>query len=455
MRRLFPHPGFSLQRRLALALAGCVTACWLAGTVAAGLVLREEISEVFDSALQEVAQGVLPLAYAEILERGNDGPPDTTPNRIASVGPHREYIAYVVRDASGRVLLMSHDADLAAFPTTMQPGFVDGPVTRLYTEAAVQGTLFVTTAERPGHRRTTVLQATRMLVLPLVVLLPLVAAVIWILVARSFQPIGAFQRAIEARGGGNLTPVDTSALPVEITPAAEAVNRLIERLRQALEGERRFTANSAHELRTPVAAALAQTQRLLAELPGGPSHDRAAAIEAALRRLTRLSEKLLQLAKAESGSLMADRPQDLVPALTLVLSDLQATPGSADRLVLEVPDSGRLLSPLDIDAFAVLARNLIENAVRHGDTSKPVRVSLTADGLFSVTNSGRVVPADILALMTKPFQRGNTDADGAGIGLAIVAAIAAGIGTRLQLRSPAPGMADGFEATVTLPKAES
>ena len=174
MRRLFPHPGFSLQRRLALALAGCVTACWLAGTVAAGLVLREEISEVFDSALQEVAQGVLPLAYAEILERGNDGPPDTTPNRIASVGPHREYIAYVVRDASGRVLLMSHDADLSAFPTTMQPGFVDGPVTRLYTEAAVQGTLFVTTAERPGHRRTTVLQATRMLVLPLVVLLPLV-----------------------------------------------------------------------------------------------------------------------------------------------------------------------------------------------------------------------------------------------------------------------------------------
>ena len=57
MRRLFPHPRLSLQRRLALALAGCVTACWLAGTVAAGFVLREEISEVFDSALQEVAQG--------------------------------------------------------------------------------------------------------------------------------------------------------------------------------------------------------------------------------------------------------------------------------------------------------------------------------------------------------------------------------------------------------------
>lgn len=85
----------------------------------------------------------------------------------------------------------------------------------------------------------------------------------------------------------------------------------------------------------------------------------------------------------------------------------------------------------------------------------PVRVSLTADGLFSVTNSGRVVPADILALMTKPFQRGHTEADGAGLGLAIAAAIAEGTGTRLQLRSPAPGMADGFEASVQLPEATS
>ena len=350
---------------------------------------------------------------------------------------------------------MSHDADLAMFPSTIQPGFADGPVTRLYTEAAIRGTLFVTTAERPGHRRATVLQATRMLVWPLAVLLPLIAAVIWLLVARSFRPIGAFQRAIEARGGGNLTPVDTSALSVEIAPAAEAVNQLIERLKQALEGERRFTANSAHELRTPVAAALAQTQRLLAELPDGQSHDRATAIEAALRRLTRLSEKLLQLAKAESGRLKADGPQDLAQALSLVLADLQGTPGVEDRLIVEVPESGTFLSWLDIDAFAILARNLIENAVRHGDMSKPVHVSLTAGGLFRVSNSGRVVPVDSLALMTKAFQRGNTNADGAGIGLAIVAAIAEGIGTRLELRSPAPGIVDGFEASVLLPKAPS
>ena len=116
---------------------------------------------------------------------------------------------------------------------------------------------------------------------------------------------------IEARGGGDLSPGSATDLPIEISPIAKAVNLSMDRLRHVLDAERSFAANSAHELRTPVAAALAQTQRLIAEAPAGPLTKRAVKIEASLHHLTKLSAKLLQLAKAEGGGLLAETQQDL------------------------------------------------------------------------------------------------------------------------------------------------
>ena len=112
-------------------------------------------------------------------------------------------------------------------------------------------------------------------------------------------------------------------LPSEIAPIADAVDRLIARLRQALEAERSFTGNSAHELRTPIAAALAQTQRLLAEMPDNAIRERARTVELALRELSRLSEKLLQLAKAEGGGLLVETPQNLAEVLRFVFGGSQ------------------------------------------------------------------------------------------------------------------------------------
>src|SRR5690606_34708819 len=106
---------------------------------------------------------------------------------------------------------------------------------------------------------------------------------------------------------------------------ADAVNRRLERLRRALESERRFAANSAHELRTPLAATLAQVQRLRHDAPTGPLQARAAQIEASLKELARLAEKLMQLAKAEGGGVLAETPQDLALLLSHVVEDLQRT----------------------------------------------------------------------------------------------------------------------------------
>lgn len=439
---------WSLGRRLGLWLAVSVTALWLSAATVAGLVLRHEIDQVFDSALQEVAQRVLPLAYAELLSRD----PDDPPQRMAATGPHREYISYVVRDAAGRDLLQSSDAAELAIPMGLAPGFATTDGLRTYTETAVRGTILVTTAERMGHRWATVRHAVMALVWPLIALIPIALAGVWLALRLSLKPVLAFRGALEARGRGNLSPVGTEGLPDELTPVAASVNGLMERLRGALEAERGFTANSAHELRTPIAAALAQTQRLMAELEDGPPRERARAIASALRRLSRLSEKLLQLAKAEGGGLVAEHPGPLAPVLRLVLDEIDRQTDRGDDLALVLPEGDGPVSDLDPDAFAILARNLVENALKHGSPDQPVTVRL-ADGVFEVENRGPPVPADTLARLERPFERGPTGADGSGLGLAIAAAICRGAGLGFHLASPIPGEADGFCATVRFPAA--
>jgi two-component system OmpR family sensor kinase len=103
---------------------------------------------------------------------------------------------------------------------------------------------------------------------------------------------------------------------------------------------------------------------------------------------------------------------------------------------------------IDADAFAILLRNLIENAEKHGSAGQPVDISLSADGLLRICNAGPVVPAAVLAQLTGRFVRGGSQAEGSGLGLAIAAAIAKGTGTMLHLASPATGRSDGFEAVV-------
>jgi two-component system OmpR family sensor kinase len=436
---------WSLGRRLAIGLVIAVSVLWSAAVTVAGLVLRREIDVVFDSALQEVAQRILPLAYSEVLAREADD----TAQTMAPIGPHREYITYVVRDGDGHELLQSSDAAPERIPKGLAAGFHSVGGLRLYTESAVRGTIWVTTVEELGHRDETVRAAVVTLIWPLGVLVPIALLALVVIGRSSLAPIAGFRREIETRGRGNLTPLGRGDLPDEIAPIATAVDALIERLRGAVEAERSFAANSAHELRTPLAAALAQTQRLLAELPEGAPRERGRAIVRSLRRLSSLSEKLLQLAEAEGGGLVGEAPAALGPVLALVLDEIDRRFDVADRLRVSRPADGGPVSDLDPDAFAVLVRNLVENALKHGDPETPIVVRLTEESL-EVANHGPVVAAVELDRLTRRFERGSTAADGFGLGLAIVAAVCRGTGMRLELVSPLPGEADGFLVRVAL-----
>ena len=451
MRRIpdAPRDAPGIQRRLGVGLAAGVVVLWLLASAIAGVVVRHELDEAFDSALTETAQRLLPLAVEDVLNR--QGPPES--RTVSALVGAPEFLTYLVRDDAGHVLLKSRDADPALFPDGPRIGFRDTERYRIFGESAVSGTVLLEIAEPLEHRREAALEATAALLLPLPVLIPLSLLGVWWIVRRGLRPVVALRGQIETRGGGDLTPLALDGLPREIGPIAESVNRLMERVRAALEAERSFTANSAHELRTPIAGALAQTQRLIAEAQDDEAAEHARSVEAALRHLMRLSEKLMQLARAEAASCRTAEVQDLGPVLALVIDEFRREGDAAPALDFRVESDARLSAPMDADAFAILVRNLIENALKHGPTGEAVTVELAAGNRVRVINGGSPVSAERLARLTARFERGPTDAPGSGLGLAIAETIVRDAGARLDLISPATGREDGFEAVVTLPEA--
>jgi two-component system OmpR family sensor kinase len=439
----------SLQWRLSISLVGGVVLMWVFGILITGYLLRSEMNEIFDSAIKQVAQRVLPLAVRDIVEREEEG----ISQRMASVTKGPELLTYIVRDSKGRALISSFDAVETVFPTYVANGFSATETHRIYSESALSGDINIMVAEPLAHRTNAIQHAVLGLFLPLLLLIPLSLLGVWWRVRVSLRPIHKLQSEIETRGGNDLAVVSYGVLPTEIEPIAQAVNSLLERLRRALDSERSFTANSAHELRTPVAAALAQTQRMIAIAKSDETRQHAEQIEIALKRLAALTEKLMQLAKSEGAGLVARQKGDITPVLKLVLNDFERAEtlhaNIRERIIINLPDTP-VLAKIDPNAFAIVSRNLIENALNHGSADRPIVVTLGRDATLKVVNDSPVVPPETLKTLTEAFTRGQSEASGSGLGLAIVKAVADGSGSTFTLHSPATGKTRGFEAVIKL-----
>lgn len=412
-------------------------------------VVNEEVNEVFDSALQETAQRLLPLIVEELEERE-----ESRESRVIAddhdFAEHEEYLIYQVRDRAGSVLLRSHDAPETPLAVELLRGHSESGGRRFFTETDTRSGLFIHVGDSLAHRREAVFETLASLAAPLALLIPLAGMMIFHTVRRSLRPVAAVRAALDVRGGSDLSPISHDAMPEELSPIVQDVNHLLVRLRKVLESERAFAANSAHELRTPVAAALAQTQRLAIELQGTSQAARVGQIAASLRRLGDLVEKLLQLARAESGIAFSRDPVDVMPALRLVIEEFARRREIGARLRFDDGGWRKLLARIDIDAFGIVLRNLIDNALHHGTKGGKVEISIDASGALHVVNGGPMVPADRLVMLTQRFERSGASAPGAGLGLAIVETILGQSGGELELRSPVSARRDGFEAVVRL-----
>lgn len=427
-----PEPGpptphrWSLQQRLWWRMLALMVAGWMAGAGAAMGGLWHETDEVLDAALQQTALRLLrlpPTMHAVALA------PAWNP------GEHGEYVSLQLFDAQGRLLLRAGDAPSTPMDPSPRDGLRNVGRWHVLTLNAPDGRRALV-AETVAHRWEVLWHSLRWMLLALLVVLPLVALGLRWVIVRAFAGVLRARAAMAALDTHSLQPLQLQDLPDELLPWQAGTNELLARLRALVEAERASAAHAAHELRQPLAAARAQAQRLALAAPDDAARAHAEALVRQLDRLTRLSTHLLQLARLEGGAALRREPLDLAQLATLVVDEFDAE-RSAGRLHLQLPASP-LPQQGDVDALGIALRNLIDNALRHGGPMGRVQV-IAKRGLLVVEDDGPGVPPLLLPLLGRRFERGAGSAEGSGLGLTIVEAIARQSGAKLRLQSPATG----------------
>jgi two-component system OmpR family sensor kinase len=254
---------------------------------------------------------------------------------------------------------------------------------------------------------------------------------------------------LAGRNADDLRPIASSDAPVELQPWLSTVNSLISRVRVLIEDERNLAAHTAHELRTPLAAARAKAQRLAQITTDANSRQNAQALVRQLDRLTRLASRLLQLARIQSGATLQREPVDLAVLARVIVGEF-AEAVSRERLRIELTATpARVIG--DIDAIGIALRNLIDNALKHGGEEAWVTVLVEPSAIF-VIDDGPGVASETLSKLVRPFERGITAAEGSGLGLSITNAAVQQAGGSLELRSPILA-GRGFAAVLHFTKA--
>jgi two-component system sensor histidine kinase QseC len=429
----------SLRARL-LAMLLAVTACiWLAATGWNYRDARHEAEEMLDAQLAQSARLLLAQTRHELVDEGEV--------RIASVEalderelhPYEQKLAFRIRDKQGRVLIASANPP-PAIPQGAS-GYVDlhGDGLGWRVLVSEHDGLRVEVAQSLAIRDELARHVASHLALPVLLVLPLLGGLIYLVVGHALRPLDALAGKMGSRTAANLKPLDCAGLPRELLPLATALNSLLERLDHALDSERRFTADAAHELRTPLAAIQIQAQVALA------SHDgREHALEQVLagtRRAARLVEELLRLARLDPlAGLPETQHIELAVLARQVVDDLHLGT-ELERLHVEVAANAAVEG--DPELLRVALRNLLDNALRYSPADSRISVGVGLENAAPcvwVTDSGPGVPEDDLPRLTERFYRGSeVTREGSGLGLAIVARIAELHGARLSLENRPEG----------------
>lgn len=438
----------SITRRLTFGLVFGVVVFWLGAVGIAGFVVQHELNEAFDQTLEQAAIRLLPLAIHDIEEM-DEGERENE-YRIGSLENFDSNFAYYIRNDSGARIALSEDLQSDIKSEDVPNGFTNIGSVRYFAITDQESGFGIVIAENSDHRKTALWESVLALLWPLAGLIPLMIGGVWYAVRLSLRPIKALQTDISKRDGSNLSPLSEDNYPRELAPIAQAVADLLDRLGSALNAEKTFAANSAHELRTPLAGALAQVQRLSIELNGGKGERRVADIEKSLRHLSDLSEKLLQLSRLESGFAKSNTVVELMPILELTLQDFMADTQNGGRINFINPDGLQLKAKISKDAFAIIIRNLIENALIHGSPDGSIDIKLENETSLSVANDCSIIPAEKLKRLGKPFERGDATTKGTGLGLSIVKSILDQCGWELKLFSPQKNQQKNFEVLIVL-----
>ncbi len=318
-------------------------------------------------------------------------------------------------------------------------------------------------------------------ILPQFVILPIAVLLVWLALVRGLAPLNALQQRIRKRQSDDLSPIDEREVPEEVSPLVRAINELLERQRSTMTTQKRFLADAAHQLKTPLAGLRMQAELAARELESGQSDPRS--LRASLDQMANASQRaahmvnqLLSMARTEARSGTALRDVvDLHRLATDVVRDF--VPRALDDgidLGYEGPD---FEAPAEragsVDARVLghevmlreLLVNLVDNALHYTPPRGTVTVRVVPDPfgqvvVLQVEDSGPGIPAAERDLVFQPFYRAlGTKVDGSGLGLAIVAEVAQQHGAAVLLEdarvpgSIPPGEGPGARFTLRLPHA--
>jgi two-component system sensor histidine kinase QseC len=290
---------------------------------------------------------------------------------------------------------------------------------------------------------------------PMLVALPVLALAAWWAVHRGMAPLRGLGRALAERQPQALQPVVIEGAPSEMAPMLDALNGLLERIARLMESERRFTADAAHELRTPIAAIRAQAQVALGEADDGLRRHALQATLAGCDRATRLVEQLLVLSRLEAVAAPVPAPLELGALARGVVAEL-APFAIRKRQAIEVEAPGSYEVRGDATLLAVLVRNLVDNAIRYSPPGARVRIALAGDGprvRLTIEDSGPAMSEqDMQRTGERFFRVMGSGEDGSGLGWSIVRRIAAA--HRLGIRVARSAALGGLEVTVSWPDRE-
>ncbi|WP_395610642.1 ATP-binding protein [Pseudomonas sp. B22129] len=408
------------------------------------LVLRDshhEIEEVYDAQLAQSArllQGVLrqrdpgDADWSRLYEAF-----DQAMSRVGEEGvahPYETRLTFQVWRNDGQLLMRSAEAPvLAAPPTTLgSHDLMDsGNDWCAFLLADPQQGLLIWVGERDDIRQDLIERIVRHTLWPSLIGVPLLALLIWLTIGWGLTPLRAMVLSIRGRNTDTLQPLHLKPLPTDLEPMQTAINRLLVQMDDLLERERRFIADAAHELRTPLAILRIHAQNAQSAATEEQRREALDFLVNGVDRATRIGSQLLTMARIEPH--LSNPVRKRVQLTELVREELaELTPLAMEKgveLVLEGEEECWVeTEPV---ALAIALQNLVTNALNFSPVGGEVRVVMGADCLSVEDQGPGIDEVEMERLFERFYSRGN--ANGAGLGLAIVEMIVGKIGCRLRL----------------------
>jgi two-component system sensor histidine kinase QseC len=441
----------SVRRQLLVLLLTAVSVAWIVAATVSFRDARHEVAEVLDAHLAQTASLIS-------VQRDGEEDEDEVDTEHAPV-LHRYGRRVMFQVWKNGTMLGLHSQHAPDTPlSTVRDGFSDATISgarwRVFSTWDARNRVLVQVGEQNYERDELATAVARNFVVPLAITLPILGLVIWAAVGRATQSLTHVNQQVVSRAADNLTPLDITGAPSEIGALVTSLNQLFERVQGLIERERRFTADAAHELRTPLAGIRAQAQVARGATKDAERTRALDGVVAGCDRATHTVEQMLTLARlAPDAVSFQATPVELGAVLKGTISDL-APAALAKGMDIELRHEQDVLVSGDAGLLAILFRNLIDNAIRYSPPATRVDVEIQAgddEALVRIADAGPGISADERVNIGRRFYRApGTQAPGSGLGLSIVRRILDLHRGTIQLDAPPTGI--GLQVTVALPR---